>query len=117
MSERNLKPTLVKLLKQHHLLSVSEILDKLGAQGKTYNKTSVYRALEGLLEQGILCRQYFDQAEAKFELREDHHIHLVCEDCGRVESAECDYRQPTNLKGFTIDHHHLTLMGHCPKCQ
>jgi Fe2+ or Zn2+ uptake regulation protein len=117
MSERNLKSQLIDLLKRHHLLSVSDILEKLKAEGKTYNKTSVYRSLETLLEEGLICRQYFNEAQALYELREDHHTHMVCDNCGKIESTECIYEEPKNNINFKIDHHHVTLVGKCQDCQ
>lgn len=116
MSTRNLRAQLVSLLQQHHLLSVGDILQKLEAQGKTYNKTSVYRSLEQLLEEGVVCRQFFNEAQALYELREDHHTHLVCSTCGKIETIECDYHESSAVGDFVVDHHHVTLVGSCGQC-
>lgn len=116
MTEKGLKLALINLLKTEHLLSVAEILTLLAKNGKKYNKTSVYRALDQLLEEDLVCRYYFNEAQASYELREEHHTHLLCNKCGRVDSVECDYAQPAMAKGFAIDHHHLTLIGVCGEC-
>lgn len=117
MSERNLKATILNLLKVNHLISTKEILEQLEQQGKSYNKTSVYRSLETLVESGDVCRHYFNDGEALYELKADHHVHLVCPCCGKVTAAECDYQQPDEINGFKVDHHHLTLMGECAQCR
>lgn len=116
MAERNLKSSIISLLQEHHLLSTREILTTLEEKGKTYNKTSVYRSLEQLFSEGVVCRHYFTEAEALYELKEHHHAHVVCQKCGRVAVAECEYKQPQAVSGFTIDHHHLTLVGVCDIC-
>lgn len=116
MSE-SLRQQLLSLLEKQHLLSVAEMLDWLKKTGKSYNKTSVYRALEQLLSENILCRHYFDEAEALYELREHHHAHLFCRHCGKVFAAESSYYPPKEVKGFRVDHYHLTLIGLCPNCQ
>jgi Fe2+ or Zn2+ uptake regulation protein len=117
MSERNLKEVLVNLLHKHHLVSVGEILKMLETEGKSYNKTSVYRALDQMVADGTVCRQYFNENQAYYELSEDDHMHLVCSSCGKVEEAECEYKQPSSIDGFTVDHHHLTLVGVCQACK
>lgn len=116
MSPRNLKKTITDLLASSHLLSVSQILTALESEGKHYNKTSVYRALEQLHDEGSICRHYLSSNEASYELSADHHTHLVCQSCGLVQSVECSYTEPDNLVGFKPDHHHVTIVGWCQKC-
>jgi Fur family transcriptional regulator, ferric uptake regulator len=116
MSERNLKEIILTLLQEHHLLSAGDMLQKLVASGKTYNKTSVYRSLDQLVEEGAICRHYLAGDQAQYELKEDHHIHLVCNSCGKVDEAACDYKQPNKVGSFNVDHHHLTLVGLCTNC-
>lgn len=117
MSERNLKTTIVTLFAHHHLLSAAQILDILKGEGKQYNKTSVYRALDQLTADGTLCKLFFTENEALYELQEHHHAHLVCRSCGAVSEAECEYDAPSSIGDFTVDHHHVTLIGLCAKCQ
>lgn len=114
---QSLREILVNLLKREHLLSVSQILDLLKKSKRSYNKTSVYRALDQLLEEDAVCRHYFSGSEASYELREHHHAHLVCTNCGKVETEECDYHQPESADGFQVNHHHTTLFGLCADCQ
>lgn len=116
MIERNLRELLLDLFSKHHLVSVPQIVTLLEESGTQCNKTSVYRSLEQLEVEGIVCKQYFGEAQASYELREDHHMHLVCQKCGRVTAAECDYTEPQQVDGFTVDHHHLTLLGVCANC-
>jgi Fur family ferric uptake transcriptional regulator len=117
MPENNLKSTIEKMLQSKHLLSANEILELCKQQGQKYNKTSVYRALEQLVNTDVICRHHFSDDEAKYELREHHHAHLVCTNCGIVTSAECSYQEPKNSNGFVVDHHHITLFGICKSCQ
>lgn len=117
MSERILKKLVVELLQKEHLLSAAQIGDSLAATGKKYNKTSIYRALEQLVAESLICRLHLSETSALYELQENHHVHIVCTQCGRVVSAPCDYQQPQQVAGIKIDHHHLTLMGACQQCQ
>lgn len=117
MLERNLNTQLKDLLTTHHALTAKQILSLLDEDGRQYNKTSVYRALERLLSDGEVCQHYFMNNEAWFELRDHHHAHLVCESCGKVTTAECQYSQPASLEGYQLRHHHLTIFGVCASCQ
>jgi Fe2+ or Zn2+ uptake regulation protein len=116
-NQRNLKATLIELLQNKHLLNVAQILEELETQGRSYNKTSVYRALDQLLEENLICKHFFTEAQAAYELREHHHAHLICEKCGKIITAECLYHQPEKVGNFKVNHHHLTLIGICDDCQ
>lgn len=117
MQKRNLKELLISLLQNNHLLSVSDILVHLEKVNKIFNKTSVYRAIEQLLAEEVICQHFFSGNEAYYELREHHHDHLVCTRCGKVATAECTYTLPKDIGTFKADHHHTTVFGICGECQ
>lgn len=116
MARTVLSEIIPQLLRQYHALTANRVLEELEKTGKTYNKTSVYRAIDQLLAQGELCAYHFTDNETSYELRDHHHAHLVCERCGQVQVVTCDYTQPTTVEGFQVDHHHLTLYGVCAAC-
>ncbi len=82
---------------------------------------TVYRVLTQFEQAGILSRNHFESGKAMYELNEgQHHDHLVCLDCGRVEEfydAEIEKRQHVvaKAKGFAIADHALSLYAHCTK--
>jgi Fur family ferric uptake transcriptional regulator len=82
---------------------------------------TVYRVLTQFEQAGILSRSHFEGGKAVFELNEgQHHDHLVCLDCGRVEEffdAEIEKRQQAvaKAKGFAISDHALSLYATCTK--
>ena len=69
----------------------------------------------------ILKRSNFESGKAIYELNEgEHHDHLVCLDCGKVEEffdAEIEKRQHdiAKEKGFILADHGLSLYAHCTK--
>lgn len=117
MLEVNLTTAIKKILEEKHLLSANEMLHIFQKQGHAYNKTSVYRALDQLSSENAICRHHFDNDEAKYELREQHHTHLVCTNCKKIETAECTYAVPKEVGSFKADHHHTTVFGTCGNCQ
>jgi Fur family ferric uptake transcriptional regulator len=82
---------------------------------------TVYRVLAQFEQADILVRSHFESGKAVYELNEgQHHDHLVCLDCGRVEEffdAEIEQRQHAvaKAKGFTIADHALSLYAHCTR--
>ena len=80
---------------------------------------TVYRVLTQFEQAGILSRSHFESGKAVYELNEgQHHDHLVCLDCGRVEEfydPEIEKRQNdvATAKGFIIADHALSLYAHC----
>jgi Fur family ferric uptake transcriptional regulator len=82
---------------------------------------TVYRVLTQFEQASILSRSNFESGKAVYELNEgQHHDHLVCLDCGKVEEfydAEIEKRQSAVAaeKGFSITDHALSLYANCTK--
>jgi Fur family transcriptional regulator, ferric uptake regulator len=82
---------------------------------------TVYRVLTQFEQASILTRSNFESGKAVFELNEgQHHDHLVCLDCGKVEEfydPEIEERQRmvAKAKGFVIADHALSLYANCSK--
>lgn len=82
---------------------------------------TVYRVLMQFEQAGLLTRSSFESGKAVYELNEgQHHDHLVCIDCGRVEEfydEEIERRQQAIAadKGFQIQDHALSLYAACIK--
>jgi len=85
---------------------------------------TVYRVLTQFEQAGLLQRHFFESGKAVFELNEgDHHDHLVCLECGKVEEfhdAEIEKRQNeiARKRGFEISDHAFYLYANCikPNC-
>ena len=91
------------------------------ADGADIGLATVYRVLMQFEQAGLLTRSNFESGKAVFELNEgQHHDHLVCLDCGKVEEffdAEIESRQQAvaKAKGFAIADHALSLYATCTK--
>jgi Fur family ferric uptake transcriptional regulator len=86
---------------------------------------SVYRALEGLDELGLVQRIDLGDGVSRFEAAHsdgEHHHHLVCDDCGKVEPFE-DATLETVLervaggRGYVVGGHDVLLRGACGECR
>ena len=107
---------ILEILHEKHILSATSLILELERLETGVNKTSVYRALEKLVQNGQVCKQVFTNDELVYELRTHHHDHLVCLRCNSVESVRCETKVAKKVKGFIVDHHHTTFFGTCKKC-
>ena len=103
---------------QRHM-TAEDVYRVLLAEGSDIGLATVYRVLTQFEQAGLLTRGHFESDKAVFELNHgQHHDHLVCLDCGRVEEfvdAEIEERQHSvaQAKGFEIVDHALSLYAHC----
>ena len=102
-------------------LTAEDVYRLLIAGGADVGLATVYRVLTQFEQVGILARNHFETGKAVYELRQkQHHDHLVCLDCGRVEEfydAEIEKRQAAAAarQGFVIADHALSLYAHCTR--
>ena len=82
---------------------------------------TIYRVLMQFEQAGILSRSQFEGGKSVYELNQgQHHDHLVCLDCGRVEEffdASIEQRQQdiAQSRGFELADHALSLYAHCKR--
>jgi Fur family ferric uptake transcriptional regulator len=82
---------------------------------------TIYRVLMQFEQAGILSRSQFEGGKSVYELNQgQHHDHLVCLDCGRVEEffdASIEQRQHdiAQSRGFELADHALSLYAHCKR--
>jgi Fur family ferric uptake transcriptional regulator len=106
-------------------LSAQEIHDRVRDQGSRIGIASVYRTLEGLDTLGLVQRVDLGDGVARFEPAHaggDHHHHLVCDDCGKVEpfedsSLESAIERVANGRGYAVAAHDVVLRGACEDCR
>jgi Fur family transcriptional regulator, ferric uptake regulator len=105
-------------------LTAQEIFDQLRAESRRVGIASIYRALEQLTREGYLQRVELGADSARFEpVLPDgqHHHHLVCDDCGKIEAFADDELEHALSKlerrtGYTVEGHDVVLHGSCRDC-
>ena len=102
-------------------LTAEDVYKALLVEGADIGLATVYRVLMQFEQAGLLSRSNFESGKAVFELNAgQHHDHLVCLDCGRVEEffdAEIERRQRAvaSERGFELQEHSLALYARCRK--
>ena len=119
------KVVLDVLEETQELASAQDIYGQLRAGGgdKAPGLTTVYRALDSLVEKGYVQAVDLGDGEKRYEVVApgEHHHHLVCETCGQsnhldqcvVEEIEDTIRAKY---GFKIKSHVLEIFGVCSNC-
>ncbi|HOO44801.1 MAG TPA: Fur family transcriptional regulator [Deltaproteobacteria bacterium] len=106
----------------HHLLEL------LREQGYNLSLTTVYRNLALLIKAGIIRRASIAEDQGSGGVwyehiwAHEHHDHLVCSHCGKkiefsYPAIEILQEAVAKEHGFTLESHHLELVGVCPECR
>lgn len=104
-------------------LTADDVYRLLLSENIDIGLATVYRVLTQFEQAGLLERHHFESGKAVFEIKAgQHHDHLVCVNCGRVEEffdEEIERRQKKIAKdrGFVIQEHALYLYAECSKPQ
>jgi Fur family ferric uptake transcriptional regulator len=102
-------------------MTAEDVYKLLLKDGMDIGLATIYRVLTQFEQAGLLIRHHFESGKAVFELNQgQHHDHLVCVQCGRVEEfydAEIERRQAKIAKerGFEIQEHSLQIYADCTK--
>jgi Fur family transcriptional regulator, ferric uptake regulator len=101
----------------------------LMAAGARQSQSSLYRNLAVLEQAGAVRRLTSVDDTARYELDEElteHHHHLVCSTCGRIEdlilpsTIERAFakaaEQARDQRAFDVDSHRMELVGTCSDC-
>jgi Fur family transcriptional regulator, ferric uptake regulator len=103
-------------------LSAEDVYRLLATENLDVGLATIYRVLMQFAEAKILLRRQFEGDRAVFEINQsEHHDHMVCVDCGKVEEffdLAIEERQMLLAKqhGFKLRDHSLSLYGQCKDC-
>jgi len=104
-------------------MSAEDVYKALRDADEDVGLATVYRVLTQFEAAGLVMRHHFEGGHSVFEMMtEDHHDHIVCTKCGKVEEfydeiIEVQQKKQATLKGYTISDHSLYIYGLCEDCQ
>ena len=124
------KKALIEYMAQnaHRQFTVDELFAALCDAGASVGKSSLYRLLEKLVNDGAVRKfKESELASSAFQYVGNdeeccRHLHLKCADCGKLVHLEC----PNSIEllghiyeehGFSIDSKKSVLYGRCKDCQ
>lgn len=115
---------LEEIWQDHEAIKAYEILDRLSAEGQTVKPPTVYRALEFLLDQGLIHRvESLNAFVGCGRPHEQHDFQLfICQSCGHIE----EFDQPdigrliareADQRDFAIGQQTIEVKGLCARCR
>lgn len=107
-------------------LSVDEVYDILRDAGASVGRTTVYRTLQSLVDEGVAAKVVTPGGgESRYRALEadsENEGQLLCLDCGRAMPLDCSMLHDFSAHieshhGFEIDRPRTVLYGHCASCR
>ncbi len=110
-----------ELRRRSHHATVDEIRRSVRDALPGTSTPTVYATLELLVELGLARRIVTGLGPALYDGRTEHHQHLVCRSCGRVEDLDVELDSAPLLNaaatsGFQADSAELVISGLCADC-
>jgi Fur family ferric uptake transcriptional regulator len=103
--------------------TAADLVAEARARRLGIGRATIFRALDLLLELGVLERLDLPSGEHAYVRCEPiHHHHVVCSGCGRAaEIDDAGLRAVVDTiaerTGYEIESHRLELFGRCPDCR
>jgi Fur family ferric uptake transcriptional regulator len=119
------REALIDLLdSQSCALSAIEIEDALRASERPVGRASIYRILDELERLRLVQKLQVGQAMARYEpirTGDEHHHHLVCDNCGTVTpftdpDLETAIKKLSRRVPMRVQEHEIVLHGACRDC-
>lgn len=104
-------------------VTAQDLYERLRRREPRIGRATVFRTLEALVAAGVARRLEQDgHVYGYVACRPEHHHHLACNRCGRVEEIGEQYVTPMADRlasdlGFTIDDARLDFYGLCAACR
>ncbi len=109
------------LVKNHGPYTIEDIHVKIGCD--TCDLATIYRNVEVLMNLNLLNRCEFGDGVSRYEFKNpnDHHHHLVCRTCRRIETIDACFfdsiKKHVSKLGYSDLTHQFEVFGICPKCR
>ena len=99
-------------------LSADEIHNKLVENKQSIGLATVYRVLTQLELAGLIQKNQFSDNQSSYEIKKQHHDHLICTKCGKIIEFMNDDLEKLQEKiskdyNFRLNSHVMTLFGEC----
>ena len=99
-------------------LSADEIHNKLVNHNESIGLATVYRVLTQLELAGLIQKNQFSDNQSSYEIKKQHHDHLICTKCGKIiefvnDDLEMLQEKISDKYQFRLDSHVMTLFGVC----
>ena len=102
--------------------TVDEIYAEIHKEHPSISKTTVYRNLRQLADNGIIRQVLLPDGLERYDERTNQHYHFRCKNCGCIFDVDIDYLAGINNTvqgkyGIQVDEHDVIFSGVCLQCK
>ena len=114
---------LAKFAADGNVFTIESLWQDLQLLDSHLGRATVFRAVETLVDKGLLNRiEFIDGGHAYRACGDAHHHHVICTNCHRVVDIdiclpEGQLAEVGEKTDFKIDRHSLAFFGLCPDCK
>lgn len=120
----DIRKTVLEMVWRGHIaVKAYDLLDQLSASNRSAKPPTVYRALEFLMEQGLVHKIESLNAFIGCPHPEGNHLSqfLICDGCGHVEEVQSSdladaISDKTKQTGFVVNRQTVEIHGKCMQC-
>jgi len=104
-------------------MDANAITEYLRKKNIETDPATVFRIMNAFTQKGITTPIQFQEGKTRYELaNKEHHHHLICETCGKIETIEDKIIPPfekhiAKEHGFIVKRHALEFFGVCRNCK
>jgi len=121
----DIRKTVLEMVWNGHVaVKAYDLLDQLAAKGGSAKPPTVYRALEFLMEQGLVHKIESLNAFVGCPQPDGNHVSqfFICEGCGYVEEVHSPEMEQViadkaSESNFTVDRQTVEIRGSCSDCK
>ena len=100
---------------------MDEIYDEIHIGHPSISKTTVYRNLRQLSEDGIIRQLFMPDGLRRYDRRTDSHYHFKCKNCEGIFDVDMEYLDGIDgaiqaKQGFNVEEHSIVFWGFCTGC-
>ncbi|MDO7253252.1 Fur family transcriptional regulator [Helicobacter cappadocius] len=125
LKEKNLKVTpqriaILREIQKNGHIAVDDIYENIKKDYPSISLATVYKNITALYEVNILREIKAPAQKQRYELSYDHHLHVACEKCGKLEDIKVDVSEVSDkcskMTGYILHDASAVFIGLCPEC-
>ena len=97
--------------------NVLDIYSNVKKQHPSFSKTTVYNALNALIEKGFILPVMAGDGCVHYDANVDPHGHFYCDVCGKIYDFETEIPAAQGLEDFSVNRKNVYYSGVCPCCK
>lgn len=102
----------------HDHPTAAMVYDRVHQVHPTISRSTVYRVLAQMAEEGIILRLGLSGSDSRYDGRTAPHGHVQCRVCGAVADVSWTPMElPADTAGFLLEDCAVEYRGLCPACQ